>query len=349
MESPSTASFVSQSTAVAAVSNDKYAYTSRDYSKEVVMSPPPYEDMPSPSVYEYNRDQSVSSHADDVSRPRLDSYLWKAAKFGDASQPRAHRPLTHAVNGIVLFSKKDALTGTYAIDPALPRLNASKDSDAIAAEREYAHEVRRAENGWSWDWGARKPEHETHSAAFRTRRGNIDLNLAIAATVNTNVHSKRGDRVPAAVSISSRHGDIAVNVTETQPGRVLHLDVGSRTGNILVLLPPSFAGHVKLYSRHLENYTNALLPNLTPRCHLVHKAERVITLKVCRPEQNVDGREAADSGDDLCIISTRTGRIAIGLSGLDEIDADRIWGETTFHRIGKVVQVALLGGTSLLP
>ncbi|OJT07180.1 hypothetical protein TRAPUB_1995 [Trametes pubescens] len=113
--------------------------------------PPPYDETSSTtglrkvSVESDRGPLAMSPVAKATSGARLDTYLWDAA-FGGApgAQPRAQ-----AVNGITLYSKKEILTGSYSVDPAIPNTHTLTDPDTIAAEREHALEAGRAENGWS--------------------------------------------------------------------------------------------------------------------------------------------------------------------------------------------------------
>ncbi|KAI0832084.1 hypothetical protein BC628DRAFT_1351490 [Trametes gibbosa] len=286
---------------------------------------------------------ACSSAADACHRPRLDAYLWKAAAFGNSGVRDVCS--AHAVNGISLFSKNEPLAGTYAVDPALPgRLYMSEDLDGVVSGHEHrVHGSLRAEAGGTRGSRMKKAGHGDYDASFRTRRGRIDLNIAIVTTVNTNERTQR-TKIPASVSVSSRHGDVVLNVTEIQPGRILQLDVSTCTGNILVLLPESFAGHIEVPTRDLDSYADdALLPNLAPRCSIVRKDGHVTTLRVNGlPPASEDSGEATEGS--CCVANARTGRIIFGLSGVDEADLDSLWQKSTLHRIGKAIQAGLRGG-----
>ncbi|EIW58105.1 uncharacterized protein TRAVEDRAFT_47283 [Trametes versicolor FP-101664 SS1] len=287
--------------------------------------PPPYDETSSATglrnVYgEFDRDLvAMYPLAKATSGARLDAYLWDAA-FGSAP---GVQPRVQAVNGINLYSKKDTITGSYSIDPAISNTHSLNDPDAKAAEREYAHEAGRAENGWSWDWGLKQVGFKSYNACLQSVK------------------------TPAFVSVSSRHADIVVNVIEVQPGRSLQLDVGTRTGNILVLLPASFTGCIVFHSGDLDNYHTMLLPNLAPLSTVVQKTDRETTVSVNGPSQVQDGSRLQAKDQDCCVISTRTGRVAVGLSGVDQTDPNILWQESPLRRLGKTIEVGLLGGAYL--
>ncbi|KAL1940860.1 hypothetical protein VTO73DRAFT_7901 [Trametes versicolor] len=310
--------------------------------------PPPYDETSSATglrnVYgEFDRDLvAMYLLAKATSGARLDAYLWDAA-FGSAP---GVQPRVQAVNGINLYSKKDTITGSYSIDPAISNTHSLNDPDAKAAEREYAHEAGRAENGWSWDWGLKQVGFKSYNAAFRTRQGKIALNISVVTTVDV-ATQLQSVKTPAFVSVSSRHADIVVNVIEVQPGRSLQLDVGTRTGNILVLLPASFTGCIVFHSGDLDNYHTMLLPNLAPLSTVVQKTDGETTVSVNGPSQVQDGSRLQAKDQDCCVISTRTGRVAVGLSGVDQTDPNILWQESPLRRLGKTIEVGLLGGAYL--
>lgn len=90
-----------------------------------------------------------------------------------------------------------------------------------------------------------------------------------------------------------------------------------------------------------------LLPNLAPLSTVMQKTDRETTVSVNGPSQARDGNEPQTTEQDCCVISTRTGRVAVGLSGADQADPQTLWQESPLRRIGKALEVGLLGGAYL--
>ena len=145
-----------------------------------------------------------------------------------------------AMNGVSMFSEKDPiigecetypsrkpltmmLPGTHVIDPLLPTTQSSnmfvnknvvkEERMQMRAEREHAREADRAENGWSVDWVIKNVNRRNLCAAVRTRKGDISLDLYITAAIGeAYAQQHQAVRTPTPVSVSSRHGDISLNV-----------------------------------------------------------------------------------------------------------------------------------------
>lgn len=90
-----------------------------------------------------------------------------------------------------------------------------------------------------------------------------------------------------------------------------------------------------------------LLPNFASLSTVVQKTDRETTVSVNRPSQVQDGSRLQAKDQDCCVISTRTGRVAVGLSGVDQTDPNILWQESPLRRLGKTIEVGLLGGAYL--
>ncbi len=101
------------------------------------------------------------------------------------------------------------------------------------------------------------------------------------------------------------------------------------------------------HSGNLDGYHTTLLPNLAPRSIVVEKTDRETCISV-NGSSLVQGRgRVRTTEQDYCVISTRTGRVAVGLSGVDQADHNILWQESPLRRLGKAIEVGLLGGAYL--
>lgn len=102
----------------------------------------------------------------------------------------------------------------------------------------------------------------------------------------------------------------------------MDLDLSTRDGNITVFLPSTFCGAVGIRTRRGPSGVQ-LLPAFAERARVVRGSDREMLLVLPSsslvPSSSTATTAAnAQEGDDYCIIGTRSGRITIGLSGLDQ-------------------------------
>ena len=120
-------------------------------------------------------------------------------------------------------------------------------------------------------------------------------------------------------------------------------------GNIIVFLPTSYAGTIALHAgRDISKKTVQFLPQLAQRAHVVRKSVRevVLSLHGGTPAPATAAVSSAQQQEDSCVISTRTGKVAVGLFGADE---EARWDEEdVLHRFGRAVEVGLLGANYYL-
>ncbi|KAG1739975.1 hypothetical protein EDB19DRAFT_793273 [Suillus lakei] len=201
---------------------------------------------------------------------------------------------------IRLEKHHESISGTYIIDPEsgdeppAPQGFVARHSDLVG--------LRKAA-----DFLSAAPH-----AVFRNRFGSIFLTLA------TKGSSEQCHR--AIIDVSTRHGDISVNLSSVHPGKRITLKVTSRRGKMVVLLPPTFCGDVQIRSGKLGGYD--ILPGLSSSIRSMNGKKTKTLLLV---GNGTPGGEPMDH----CRLSSRHGRIVVGLSGQDSMPTpqreDNIW------------------------
>ncbi|KAF9818259.1 hypothetical protein IEO21_02887 [Rhodonia placenta] len=241
------------------------------------------------------------------------------------------------VNDLSIFSKHDAISGTYLVDPLLPPVsvkgsngNRQKISECgRRLDRKHARNARRAfgavpnsDSGPGCEGKHRKQRQSEINAAFRTRHGNIKLELAVvdSSAQSAGTGKDKEKKAHGRVMVSSRHGRLDLNLVEVQPTRSVDLDVSTRSGNITVFLPASFAGPIA-FRRQGGSSGIQLLPALAARARITRGTDREM-LVVISPDVAPDAVPLpAHEGDDCCVIGTRHGKITVGINGVDQLPA----------------------------
>jgi len=144
------------------------------------------------------------------------------------------------------------------------------------------------------------------NASFRTRHGAVSLNLAVTgASANT---------ATANIVVVTRTGDINLNLLSGHSMKRISLDVRSRKGNIVLLVPKSFHGAI-----HLRTTRRGSL-NFLPAFASVMKF-----LKSDDNEALVlvgDTTLGNFAEPDYCELTSRLGKVTVGVSGEDHYVAE---------------------------
>ncbi|KAH9941993.1 hypothetical protein B0H21DRAFT_538944 [Amylocystis lapponica] len=229
---------------------------------------------------------------------------------------------TQRVNDISLFSRDSPISGMYLVDPLLPTpalvsgfASARKlknERRERSVERKHAKNMGH-ESRSRWFGRARAP---IVNAAFRTRQSAITLEVAVVGSPVLTEPQGQTSKMRGRVMASSRHGNISVNLFELHHSRNVDLDVSTRSGNIVVLLPLNFNGTVCVRQR---NGGANLLPQFAARMRLVRATDREKLMVLDGGDlADAQNQNQADSSDH-CVIGTRHGKVMIGLSGLDVV------------------------------
>lgn len=201
---------------------------------------------------------------------------------------------TPTVKTIRLEKHHELISGKYIIDP-------DESGDQTSALQGFA--ARHSD-----PVGLRKAADFLSAAphaVFRNRFGSIFLTLA------TKGSSEQCNR--AIIDVSTRHGDIAVNLSSVHPGKRITLKVTSRRGKIVVLLPPTFCGDVQIRSSKLGGYH--ILPGLSSSIRSMNGKRTKTLLLIGDSAPTAEGSKSTDH----CHLSSRHGRIVLGLSGQDNM------------------------------
>ncbi|OBZ73715.1 hypothetical protein A0H81_06431 [Grifola frondosa] len=206
------------------------------------------------------------------------------------------------VNRFFLFSRHGSLSGTYLIDPTLPRSSLPPALLSHSGLKKF----RKLE---------RSAEKEKLNAAFRTRHGAISLDLGVV-----DAEQPRAEKERVRILVSTRHGHINVNLFGKQEDGSVDLDVSSRDGHIVLFIPPTFNGPIAFNTRRAGAVN--FLPAFAQRASVVRASDRE-TLVFFRPVANgadTASKSTPAEGDDCCVVSSRSGRVTMGVSGVDRME-----------------------------
>ncbi|KZT67336.1 hypothetical protein DAEQUDRAFT_729187 [Daedalea quercina L-15889] len=300
--------------------------------------PPPYEEVVGASAFIAPAPSSSSSQLQDT-RPAANPQSPPSQSARTATPPVAapvplfRPPHEKTVNFLSLYSRSDAIVGTYLVDPRLKH-PLSQNRQNRSVERAHARNVRDVfgsvpgeedgnesdesdRRGWLRRRSLRRPEV---NAAFRTRQGNIRVILSIVeldAAPQASQASQQGERkVRGRVMLSSRQGRIEAKLTNIHLNRCVDLDVSTRDGNITVFLPPSYDGVVAFRTRRGQSGIT-FLPAFAAHAGIIRGSDHDILVSLS-PRTAHTEVSVPQEGEDYCIIGTRDGKITVGLHGQDE-------------------------------
>ncbi|KZT67327.1 hypothetical protein DAEQUDRAFT_729180 [Daedalea quercina L-15889] len=254
-----------------------------------------------------------------------------------ASVPIFQPTQQQCVNGLSLFSRHDAISGTYLVDPRLPSAAINCGNRGRSVEKAHAKNVRKAfgsvpgqdssSSSDSGGWSRRSSRMPEVNAAFRTRHGPIKVNIGIINSALSAASTDGQRKACGRVMLSSRHGRINVHLIKIETGRCVDLDVSTRHGNITVFLPPTFNGSIAFRTRRGPSGIS-FLPAFASRARVLRGTDREMLVNLSStPTADTSKQTAGQAGDDYCVIGTRHGKIAIGIYGVDtEADVVRSGG-----------------------
>ncbi|TFY68844.1 hypothetical protein EVJ58_g767 [Rhodofomes roseus] len=328
-------------------------------------SPYPATSIQSSSQFPLPEYQSSASSS---SRPRIPT-----APHLPASVPLFRPPQEKTVNYLSLYSRNDAIVGTYLVDPQLKHANSPGRRDR-SVERAHAQNVRdvfgsmpdgedgnESDDSDKWGWLRRHSTRQPDvNAAFRTRHGNMKVVFSIVesdAALQASTASQNAERkVRGRVMMSSRHGRIDARLTEIHPNRCVDLDVSTCHGNINVFLPSNYDGIVAFRTRRGTSGIS-FLPAFAARARVLRGNDHEMLVSLSSTTTHMEAFSPQES-EDYCIIGTRHGKITIGLHGKDDesavIQSSGISGlvgalvGTGAKQIGDIVQMGTKASMKLL-
>ncbi|CAL1714117.1 unnamed protein product [Somion occarium] len=200
------------------------------------------------------------------------------------------------VNHLYLHSRHNPISGSYILNSELPPLAIGCDRPKQCGRVPLDGQNKRLF----------KQPH-TPNASFQTRHGAISLNLATAGSTE--------DITRTYVQTNSRHGKINVNLFALQLHKHICLEVATRHGHIVVFLPQCFQGAIQIRSR--RGNVN-FLPGFAQSARVVSGNDRFAL--VLFGINNLTLSDLDSDALDVCLLSTRHGKITIGISGVDTYD-----------------------------
>ncbi|KAH9939049.1 uncharacterized protein BXZ73DRAFT_36265, partial [Epithele typhae] len=211
---------------------------------------------------------------------------------GTAEQPQV-------INGVDMFARNEAVTGSFDVDPMLETQPLMMPSDMSKAHAAV--------------WGTSTSPLQLN-AAFRSLKLSVTVDVAV---VGPPTHEPRRRRTPVRLCASTRSEPVIMNIREVDLRYCLDLHVESKSGDITVLLPPSFSGPIIIQKKKADSLT--LLPDFATTTRTLRTTDHETVLLVSSPAfpvPAIDKPLAQTADDDLAraLLHAKHGRITIGLS-----------------------------------
>jgi len=197
------------------------------------------------------------------------------------------------------------ISGAYCIDPDL-----TGHPIEVRHPSKHSHRERR---------------HKELHATFHSRHGKITLDLAASGTGN--------DETPAHVNVGTKSGDVMIRLLEVPNPRHINLEIGSRKGNIALLVPRTFCGAIQVNS---HRGTVTFLPRFAQHMRVVKSTDH--STLILFGSSSSESRTA-----DYCELASRRGAIVLGLAGEDRYDGPEVGFWT---RLGHYLTSANMKGES---
>ncbi|TFK51840.1 hypothetical protein OE88DRAFT_1472688 [Heliocybe sulcata] len=201
----------------------------------------------------------------------------------DPAVEQEAEPDVMPTNNLVVQTRRTPISGVFRINP----------EDANSYVPGYLAKARKR--------CGRQREKLAPNALFYARHAPVTLDLGVVSTSPENRVSR--------VEVANRSGDITVKLSLQAPKHI-NLDVRSRKGNIVVFLPRTFVGQVKLRTKHGQL---TFLPGLSRVMRIAKLRDRDALVFVGQADQI--GMEQTQT--DMCELSSRSGDVVLGLRGED--------------------------------
>ncbi|KAI0046991.1 hypothetical protein FA95DRAFT_1606456 [Auriscalpium vulgare] len=199
------------------------------------------------------------------------------------------------VNGLTVATRRDSINGTWMLDPFAPASTTSLLTSVVSAINGRGGRRRRQRDIAS--------TLSSPAATFSTRHGSITARLAIVGDALSPAR--------AGVKATTRDRKIDIDLFAKAPSKFIDLDVYSRKGRVLVMIPRTYSGIVDLSSRRGDV---TVLPVLSAAARVVRAAGREVSILV-----GDDGQAAGSSSQfaDHMHLYSRRGSVTVGFSGED--------------------------------
>jgi len=214
------------------------------------------------------------------------------------SNGRVVEPFSAPINGLQMYTKREAIRGYWSLDPQAPLV---PTQDLVQMILDGSGEKKR----WC---RSRSAKTAPPTAAFTTRHASIQATFRVVGDSAVHpVHSV------TTIRSKTRSGNVLLDLVSIAPMRTVRIDVRSRRGNITLLVPRNFRGIVLLSRRH---GAVEMLPALAASGRVIKAKNGETTVLLG------DGPIPAVGSDiitDTARIYSRHGRVRLGFSGEDSV------------------------------
>ncbi|KAF8587933.1 hypothetical protein K439DRAFT_1630252 [Ramaria rubella] len=217
-----------------------------------------------------------------------------------------HKP-NLATNYLFVKTRQEPVTGLFHIDPELQTVALDKTGATAVDRRHYNCKHRQRHRHHGSKSFKKRFDLPDPNAIFEARQGDVSLDLSIVAR-------PQATNSRTLVQAMTRQGNIDIKIRQIHPQRRLNMEVTSRKGNILVLIPRSFSGYIQVYSKHGQL---VFLPVLALAMNLVSRHEREAQTVVGDAITSLPPNGAEWEGDTLHVAS-RHGDVFVGYVDEDQ-------------------------------
>ncbi|TFK29662.1 hypothetical protein FA15DRAFT_663819 [Coprinopsis marcescibilis] len=219
-------------------------------------------------------------------RPNLRIPSASSSKFPDPGPSQSENTAeSPTVTQIHLQAKDEQIIGTFYVDPRTPSTTKDKKKRGKGQGPALPH------------------------ASFKSRSGAIQLALG------TTGETKHAESQKANVTVTSGSGAIDIQLLPMRPMRPrIGLDVSSQQGDITVHFPETFSGVIQLVSRKGKLTVLPVLLNSVKVLKATEKEAILVMGAMPSATHMQDGSYLMD----LCQITSRSGKVVIGMSGRDK-------------------------------
>ncbi|KAI0040197.1 hypothetical protein FA95DRAFT_1566599 [Auriscalpium vulgare] len=195
------------------------------------------------------------------------------------------------VNGLTVATRYENINGIWKLDPLAPTSTTSLLTSVVSATN--GQRLRDRVSALS-----------TSAATFSTHYGSINARLAIVGDASTPVR--------AGVRATTRYRKIEIDLFAKASSKFIDLDVYSRNGRVLVMIPRTYSGIVELGTRHGDV---TVLPVLSAVARVVRAQSKEVSILVGDAS---DAPGASSQLADIMHLYSLRGNVVVGFSGEDE-------------------------------
>ncbi|KIJ55745.1 hypothetical protein M422DRAFT_24271 [Sphaerobolus stellatus SS14] len=213
------------------------------------------------------------------------------------------KPTNPACNHVFIRTKHEPVRGTFNIDSELAAFALDK-SGASAVDRRIIMQKNRQRHRHHQRKAFRRQQFKLDpSAIFGTRDAPIDIDLSLVSPPEGELKVHK-----TLVQASTKRGDIDIRVRYIDPRRRLNLEVASKRGTTVLLLPRSYSGYIKV---HNANGRTEFLPAMRGSTHLVAQNERELQV-VIGDARFATPTQGTEWDGDLIHVASKNGDVFIG-------------------------------------